>query len=313
MRKFKEGSVARREPIMLILAAGMGSRYGGLKQIDPVGPHGEIIIDYSVFDAVAAGFKRFIFIIKEENREVFDEVLLSHLPKELDLQVVYQDLEDVPEGFAIPEGREKPWGTTHAIYSARDLIDAPFAVINSDDYYGREAFVKLYNFLKEEHEPNHHAMVGFKIRNTLTEHGSVSRGVCRVADDHLVGIVERKKVYKDGDDALFEDVSGAMQSLSGDTIVSMNFWGFQEAFMEVIAQAYEHFFAEEVQRDPLKAEALLPEAVGGELKKEDAILVDVFTSDDAWLGVTYHEDRAPVVQGFQSLVQDGVYPSPLWK
>lgn len=304
--------MAGREPIVLILAAGMGSRYGGLKQIDPVGPHGELIIDYSVYDAVAAGFKRFVFIIKEENRETFDEVLLSHLPRELDIQVVYQDREDVPEGFVIPEGREKPWGTTHAIYSARDVIDAPFAVINADDYYGKEAFVRLYDFLKRDEVPEHHAMVGFKIRNTLTEHGSVSRGVCRVEDGHLAEIVERKNVYKDGENACFEDASGERHALSGDTIVSMNFWGFQEEFMGVIAKAYARFFAEDVARDPLKAEALLPVAVGGELEKGGDFVVDVFTSDDAWLGVTYHADREPVVRGFQQLVQDGVYPSPLW-
>ncbi len=302
----------KKSPILLVLAAGMGSRYGGLKQIDPVGPSGEIIIDYSIFDAVEAGFRRFVFVIKEENREAFDEILLSHLPKDLETMVVYQDLEDVPEGFTIPDGRTKPWGTTHAIQAAKEVIDAPFAVINADDYYGKEAYKTIFEFLsRDDVEPDHHAMVGFKIRNTLTEHGSVSRGVCMVENDQLVEIVERTKLFKEGDGARFED-EGKEVHLDGDTVVSMNFWGFQKEFMDIMEKENARFFAEDVPENPLKSEALLPTAVGSELKK-GTVHVDVFTTDDTWMGVTYHEDKEPVQKGFQRLVEAGVYTSPLWK
>ncbi|WP_071705272.1 nucleotidyltransferase family protein [Murdochiella vaginalis] len=301
------------KPILLVLAAGMGSRYGGLKQIDPLGPTGEIIIDYSIFDAVEAGFERFIFVIKEENREAFDEVLTNHLPKDLEINIVYQDLEDVPDGFTIPEGREKPWGTTHAICAAKDVIDAPFAVINADDYYGKEAYKKIYAFLTSDKiKENHHAMVGFKIKNTLTEHGSVSRGVCEVENGRLVQIVERTKLFKEGDGARFVDENGNEQHLAGENVVSMNFWGFHPAFLPFLQKDLERFFREDVPKNPLKSEALLPTAVGTGLS-EGKLSVEVLTTNDTWMGVTYHEDKEPVMAGFKALVDRGVYPSPLWK
>lgn len=302
-----------KKPILLVLAAGMGSRYGGLKQIDPLGPTGEIIIDYSIFDAVEAGFERFIFVIKEENREAFDEILTDHLPKNLEIHIVYQDLEDVPEGFIIPEGREKPWGTTHAICAAKDVIDAPFAVINADDYYGKEAYRQIYDFMTSDRiTSDHHAMVGFKIKNTLTDHGSVSRGVCEVENDQLVKIVERTKLFKEGDGARFTDENGVEQHLDGENVVSMNFWGFHPGFLPFLQEDLHRFFREDVPQNLLKSEALLPTAVGTGLT-EGKLSVEVLTTNDTWMGVTYHEDKEPVMAGFKALVEDGVYPSPLWK
>lgn len=302
-----------KKPILLVLAAGMGSRYGGLKQIDPLGPTGEIIIDYSIFDAVEAGFECFVFVIKKENREAFDEILTAHLPKNLEIHIVYQDIQAVPEGFTIPEGREKPWGTTHAIVAAKDVIDAPFAVINADDYYGKEAYRQIYAFMtSDKMKEDHHAMVGFKIKNTLTDHGSVSRGVCEVEDGKLVQIVERTKLFKEGSGARFTDENGIEQHLDGENVVSMNFWGFHPAFMQVMEKELDRFFREDVAKNPLKSEALLPTAVGLGLQK-GVLSVEVLKTNDAWMGVTYHEDKEPVMAGFKKLVEEGVYPSPLWQ
>lgn len=299
-----------QKPMLLVLAAGMGSRYGGLKQIDPLGPTGEIIIDYSIYDAIEAGFDRFIFVIKEENHQAFQEVLLDHLPKDLEIHIVYQKADDLPEGLEIPL-RDKPWGTTHAVLAAREVIDAPFAVINADDYYGKEAYRAIYHFLSTPHEPNHHAMVGFEVYNTLTEHGSVSRGVCVVKDGKLQEIVERTRIFKEADGARVETEEGSIL-LAKDTPVSMNFWGLQKEIIPVLEAELRRFFQEDYPKNPPKAEALLPNAIGLELKKQ-ATTVDVLTTGDSWMGVTYREDKEPVMAGFRALVDQGVYPSPLWK
>lgn len=301
----------KKEPILLVLAAGMGSRYGGLKQIDPVGPSGEIIIDYSLYDAVKAGFRRFIFIVKKENEEAFQEVLFQHLPEDLELKMVFQDPQAVPDDFSIPVGREKPWGTTHAICAAKEEIDAPFAVINADDYYGPKAFQTVYQYLMEVDQPTSQAMVGFHLRNTLTENGSVSRGVCNVENGKLTGIDERKAVFKDGDGARFE-LDDVQHHLPGDTIVSMNFWGFHPDIMPLFEKDLDDFFRNDVEKNPLKSEALLPETVGRAVQSGQ-ISVDVLTSGDTWMGVTYREDKERVATGFRDLVARGVYPSPLWE
>ncbi len=301
------------EPIVIIMAAGMGSRYGGLKQIDPVGPNGEIIIDYSIYDAVQAGFKKFIFVIKQENQAVFQEILTSKLPKDLDVQFAFQDVEDIPVGFSLPEGREKPWGTAHAIYATRNQVDAPFMVINADDYYGPEAFRLMYDFLTDhEGEVGDYSMVAYKLPNTLTENGSVSRGVCTVDGDHLTDVTERKEIYADGDGGKFtEDGGETFEQLSADTLVSMNFWGFQTDFMDAIRRDLTTFFEEDVEKNPLKAEFYLPSVVTNQVKDHGAS-VTVLPTDDVWMGVTYQEDREEVRKGFEKFVEDGRYPSPLW-
>ncbi len=301
------------EPIVIIMAAGMGSRYGGLKQIDPVGPDGEIIIDYSIYDAVKAGFKKFIFVIKQENHAAFQEILASKLPKDLDVQFAFQDVADIPETFTVPEGRVKPWGTAHAIYAARNQVDAPFMVINADDYYGPEAFQLMYDFLKaNEAEVGKYSMVAYKLANTLTENGSVSRGVCTVEGDQLETVTERKEIYADGPFGKFtEDGGESFESLGEDTLVSMNFWGFQTDFMDAVRRDLTLFFEEEVDKNPLKAEFYLPSVVSNQIKGHGAT-VTVLPTDDVWMGVTYQEDREEVKKGFEKFVEDGRYPSPLW-
>lgn len=301
------------KPIVVILAAGMGSRYGGLKQIDPVGPNDEIIIDYSIYDAVQAGFERFIFIIKEENQEAFDEVLTSHLPKDLEINFAYQKLDDLPENCEVPEGREKPWGTAHAVYAARDLIDAPFVVLNADDYYGPKAFEYMYDFLMDEQNgPGDHAMIGYHLRNTLTENGSVSRGVCSTEDGRLVKVTETKEIYADGDGGKYSKDGGeTFNQLAGDTLVSMNFWGYQLDFLDAIERDLKIFFEESVPADPMKAEFFLPITVTNELQS-GAGNVEVIPTSDKWMGVTYKEDKERVQEGFKDLVEKGTYPSPLW-
>lgn len=301
------------EPIVVVMAAGMGSRYGGLKQIDPVGQHQEIIADYSVFDAVRAGFKRFVFIIKEENRKLFEEALTDHLPKDLDLDFAYQRTDDLPEGFRCPEGRIKPWGTGHAIHAARAKIDAPFMVINADDYYGREAFQIMYDFLKEPGRPaGDYAMVAYRLANTLTKNGSVSRGVCRIEEGKLVDVTERTEIYPEEKGGKYtEDGGKTFVSLPEETYVSMNFWGFQPDLLASLETGFSSFLERAIQENPLKAEYYLPSVVTERLKDNSAS-VTVLTTDERWMGVTYQEDRDRVKEGFKKLAEEGVYPSPLW-
>ncbi len=302
-----------REPILLVLAAGMGSRYGGLKQIDPVGPNGEIIIDYSLYDATQAGFKKVVFVIKEENRADFDRIL-ARAAKHIKIEYAYQQLDDIPEGCVLPEGRVKPWGTGHAVLAAESKIDAPFAVINSDDFYGRESFAEIYKFLKTAGHyegKEKYAMVGFLLKNTLTENGFVSRGVCEVENGHLKGIVERTRIEKrDGGIAFSEDDGQSWQSMPGETIVSMNHWGFTTSIFESLHRDFKRLFEEAVPRNPLKTELFLPFVVDAMLK-EGKIDVKVLSSTDKWYGVTYAEDKKTVKAALKEMMQNGVYPQNL--
>lgn len=303
------------EPVLVVMAAGMGSRYGGLKQIDPVGDQGEKILDYSLYDAREAGFRKVIFIIKEENAQDFQEAVFSKLQGQIDYQVVYQKLEDVPEGFSVPEGRVKPWGTGHAaLCAARALGDAPYAVINADDFYGREGFEKIYKFLKESKEGPvlDLAMVGFYLRNTVTENGYVSRGVCQVKDHMLEGITERTRIEQRQDGIAYsEDGGETWVPLPGDTVVSMNLWGFPAGFTAALEEDYRRFFQEDVPKNPEKAEFYLPFAVN-RLLDQGRARVTVLSSADKWYGVTYHEDKATVVEALRAMTRQGRYPAPLW-
>ena len=305
-----------KEPVLVIMAAGMGSRYGGLKQIDPVGLYGEKIIDYSLYDAKRAGFQKAVFIIKEELLDDFQEAVFQRASKYMEIQWVFQKLEDVPEGMEVPAGREKHWGTGQAtLAAARVLGDTPYAVINADDFYGREAFEKIYQFLKEERREDelHFAMVGYYLKNTVTENGYVSRGVCGTEGGMLKSVTERTHIEKRGDGIAYtEDGGETWVSLSPDTIVSMNPWGFTGGFSQALERDFVRFFQEDVPKNPLKAEFYLPFVVN-DLLEENKAKVTVLSSADKWYGVTYKEDKETVVNAIHDMTEQGVYPAPLWK
>ena len=303
------------KPTLVILAAGMGSRYGGLKQIDPVDDKGHKIIDFSIYDAVRAGFGKVVFIIKKENEKDFRECVGDAVSKHIAVDYVFQELDKVPEGFQIPEGRVKPWGTAHAILCCKDVVKEPFAVINADDYYGRSAFDELYKFLTthEDDEKYRYAMVGYQLGNTLTDNGFVARGICVTDDDgYLVEIAERTKIVKTEKAAAFtEDDGETWTEVALDTPVSMNMWAFSPSIIGELQAAVDRFFAEEVEKNPLKSECFLPIEVDKLLKAGKAT-VEVLHSADKWFGVTYKEDKPFVMESIRNLKDAGVYPDVLW-
>ena len=304
-----------KKPVLVIMAAGMGSRYGGLKQIDPVDDKGHKIIDFSIYDAVRAGFGKVVFIIKKENEKDFRECVGDAVSKHIAVDYVFQELDKVPEGFQIPEGRVKPWGTAHAILCCKDVVKEPFAVINADDYYGRSAFDELYKFLTthEDDEKYRYAMVGYQLGNTLTDNGSVARGICVTDDDgYLVEIAERTKIVKTEKAAAFtEDDGETWTEVALDTPVSMNMWAFSPSIIGELQAAVDRFFAEEVEKNPLKSECFLPIEVDKLLKAGKAT-VEVLHSADKWFGVTYKEDKPFVMESIRNLKDAGVYPDVLW-
>ena len=303
------------KPVLVIMAAGMGSRYGGLKQIDPIDEQGHIIMDFSIFDAKRAGFEKVVFIIKRENEKDFKEAIGDRIAKVIDVAYAYQELTNIPEGFEIPEGRVKPWGTAHAVLSAIDVVDGPFAVINADDYYGRDAFQKIYDYLSthEDDEKYRYTMVGYRLENTLTENGHVARGVCTVDENgYLVKVEERTRIEKkDGGAAYTEDDGETWNSLPTDSIVSMNMWGFTESFLSEIKKGFASFLEEGLAKNPLKCEYFLPSVVS-KLLMEDRATVTVLTSQDKWYGVTYKEDKPVVVAAIKGMKDNGVYPEQVW-
>ena len=293
----------------------MGSRYGGLKQIDPVDGHGNKIIDFSIYDAIRAGFKKVIFIIKKENEQDFRTCIGDAVKGRIEVEYVFQELSDIPEGETVPEGRIKPWGTAHAVLCCRNVINGPFVVINADDFYGREAFRVIYDYLDNNHDDDkyRYAMVGYELRNTLTENGYVSRGVCSLdSDGYLTDIVERTHIEKDGDGAKFtEDEGKTYTGIDPESIVSMNMWGFTRGFIDETDISFRRFFSETVPGNPLKAECYLPGVVD-ELLKADKATVKVLKSKDRWFGVTYKEDKPFVVESIKALKEKGEYPERLW-
>ncbi|MGB7266223.1 MAG: sugar phosphate nucleotidyltransferase [Terracidiphilus sp.] len=299
---------AASSPTLLVLAAGMGSRYGGLKQIDPVGPAGETIIDYSIYDALRAGFGKLVFIIRKDIEEAFRETVGSRFEKRVAVDYVFQSLEDIPPRFSVPAGRTKPWGTTQAILLAADAIHEPFAAINADDFYGAESYGELARHLTSG-SPDY-AMVGFILRNTLSDFGSVARGVCQVSDDgFLRSIVELTKVERDGDGGRNTAPDGAVTKLSGDEPVSMNMWAFTPRVFDQLRERFEQFL--EHNSSDLKAECYIPNTVG-ELVRDGEARVKVLRSRDSWFGVTYREDRPRVVESIRGLIAAGQYPERLW-
>lgn len=305
------------KPVLVVLAAGMGSRYGGLKQIDPVGTQGEAILDYSLYDAHRAGFQTAVIIIKEAIKKDFMETVGKRLENcPMEIRYAYQELDKVPEGFSVPEGRTKPWGTSHAVLCAREAIgDAPFGVINADDYYGPEAFRRLYDFLVEskDSQPYEFCMIGYRLGNTVTDNGSVARGVCQTdGEGNLTSIVERTRIEKYAGGIHFTaDEGKTWEDVPGDTPVSMNMWGFTQGFVEEIARRFPEFLRDEVPQNPAKAEFYLPMTVG-QLLREGAARVKVLPTGDRWYGVTYAEDKPMVVAALKGLTDQGLYPDGLW-
>lgn len=305
------------KPTLVIMAAGMGSRYGGLKQVDKITEAGEIILDFSLYDAMMAGFDRAVFVIREEHRDIFREIVDERAGRFMQIEYAYQDLTDIPEGYEIPEGREKPWGTSHAIYACRNLIHGPFLVINADDYYGPGGFVSVYEYLtnaKADSEVYDFCMAGYRLENTITENGHVTRGVCDVdADGFLKDIVERFKIQRKGDHiCYYEEAGDEWVPLPEGTQVSMNFWGFTRGFIDETVNRIEDFFRNQVPGNPLKSEFLLPRTVD-ELIKEGKATVKVLPCHDKWCGVTYKEDKQGVMDELQSKKDKGEYPEKLWK
>ncbi len=297
------------KPTLLVLAAGMGSRYGGLKQLDGVGPHGETIMDYSIYNAIQAGFGKVVFVIRKDFEKDFNEKILSKYKGHIPVEVAFQSLDDVPEGFTVPEGRTKPWGTNHAIRAARNVIDEPFAVVNADDFYGREAFVEIARRLMEGHDG--YSMVAFQVGNTMTENGTVSRGVCSLdAEGNLSTVVERTAIGFDSNhDIHFTDEEGKEQFLEPATPVSMNLWGFNPDYFEFTEREFKKFLSE--RGSELKSEFYIP-AVVDTLIKNGEKSVKVLTTPSQWFGVTYAEDRPGVVERLASLHAAGEYPDKLF-
>ena len=312
-----------KKPVLVIMAAGMGSRFGGLKQIEPVSGKDEIILDFSLFDALRAGFEKAVIIIKRENEADFRRLLDQKAGRHMNIEYAYQDINDIPEGFEVPGDRAKPWGTAHAVLAARHAVDENFAVINSDDYYGPEAFRLIYEFLensedsasedKPEEVVYNYCMVGYEVQNTLTENGHVSRGVCtETPDGYLEDIVERTRImHHEGGIAFTEDEGETWTKVPEGTTVSMNFWGFTPSILKSMEAGLPAFLEETLANNPQKGEYLLPKCVD-ELVKTGKARVKVLKSHDRWYGVTYKEDKESVIAALQSLKDQGLYPQELW-
>ncbi len=303
------------KPVLVVMAAGMGSRYGGLKQLDPVGGHGELIIDYSIYDARRAGFETVVFVIKPEIEADFKAAIGDRLSRVMDVRYVYQRLDDLPEGYAVPEGRVKPWGTAQAALAARGVVDGPFAVINADDYYGPEGFRAIYDYLLSHPDGDmyEYAMVGYLLENTVTEHGYVSRGVCvESGDNDLISVTERTRIEKGAACPRFTEDGGATwEDLPGDTIVSMNLWGFTRSYLDEAWARFPAFLDGALRDNPMKGEYYLPTVVS-QLIAEGRARVKVLRSRDKWYGVTYQEDKPVVVKAIADMTAGGLYPENLW-
>ena len=296
-------------PTLVVLAAGMGSRYGGLKQIDPVGPGGETIIDYSIYDAMRAGFGKLVFIIRKDIEQVFRQCVGARFEPRIAVEYVFQELDMLPPGFSLPPGRTKPWGTTHAILAATGAVHEPFAVINADDFYGAESYRVLAGQLQSG--ANDYAMVGFVLRNTLSDFGAVSRGVCQVDEGHyLRGVVELTHIERDGEHALNKDAAGLVTKLTGNELVSMNMWGFTPAIFSQLQERFRAFLS--LHSTSERAEYYLPSAVN-ELVLAEKARVKVLRTNDAWFGFTYREEQPRVAASIMRLIHDGHYPERLWQ
>ena len=304
-----------KEPILVIMAAGMGSRYGGLKQMDPVGENGELIIDYSLYDAYRAGFRRVIFIIKKENETLFRSMIGDKIARHMEVTYVFQSVDHIPDGFSKPEGRVKPWGTAHAVLCAKEAADAPFTVINADDFYGHEAFDQAYAFLKDVQLGGayRYAMIGYALENTLSEQGYVSRGVCELdKEGNLLAIAERTHIIKTIEGPLYTEDKQTYHRLSEKTVVSMNLFAFHPDIFQEIETEFKEFFQDTLPKNPLSAEFYLP-VVAGNLPKRGIAKLKVIPSGGHWYGVTYREDKETVVSALRRMTAQGLYPEQMWE
>jgi len=297
------------KPTLVILAAGLGSRYGGLKQIDVVGNNGESIIDFSIYDAYKAGFRKLVLIIRPEHEELFDDHIANKVRPFMDVQYAYQDVHDLPAPFECPAGRTKPWGTTHALLCTRKIVRGPFVVINADDYYGPEAFQIMYDFLTTKVADYEYGMVGYQLTNTLTDNGSVTRGVCDIEDGYLKGIVETQKIERINGEAVSIAEDGS-QTVLKDGLASMNFWGFNPSIFPLLDEVFVKFLQEKLEVP--KSEHVIPTAVG-QLINEGKIKVGVMKTNAEWFGVTYPQDKEQVMRRIAMYKMQNVYPYDLWK
>lgn len=298
------------KPTLVLLAAGMGSRYGGLKQVDTVGPSGETIMDYSVYDALRAGFGKVIFIIRKQIEQDFRIAFTNKLEGKVDFAFVYQELDNLPAGIEVPAERVKPWGTGHAVLIAADAVNEPFAAINADDFYGYDAYKKMVEFLMTDQDEKSYSMVGYKLCNTLSDFGYVSRGVCETdQNDYLLSVTERTRIRSENDQIVYQDEGGAVITINRDSVVSMNFWGFKPGFLQQLSELFNSFIHS--AKDKLKAEFYLSSAVDTLIRSEQAS-VKVLRTDAQWFGVTYKEDKPTVKAKILSLVSEGIYPANLW-
>lgn len=300
------------QPSLILMAAGLGSRFGGLKQMVPVGDQGEIILDFSLYDAWKAGFRKMIFVIRRETEADFRELIGKRIENKMDVYYVPQELSDLPGGFSLPDGRTKPWGTGHAVRACRGVVKEPFAVINSDDFYGASAYTVLYDFLTSGAPENEHAMVGYRLRNTVTDNGFVSRGICEEADGYLTSITERVRVEKvPGGIAFTEDRGETYTALDPDTLVSMNFWGFQKHMMDAFDARFEEFLRRDMPLRPEKAEYYLPAVANAEMVAGRA-KIRLLPCEETWYGITYREDMPSVSRAIANMKARGIYPHKLW-
>ncbi len=305
----------KKKPVLVVLAAGMGSRYGGLKQIDPVGSQGEAILDYSIYDAWKAGFETVVIIIKEAIKDDFLSIVGKRLEKApVEVRYAYQELDKLPQGYAVPQGRSKPWGTGHAVMCAAQAIDgAPFAVINADDYYGKSAFQVIFDQLSANEEPNAHCMVGYELSKTVTDNGSVARGICCTNEQgYLTEVTERTRIEKYEGGIHFTEDGENWVDVAPETVVSMNMWGFMPSFLEEMNARFPAFLDSALSTNPLKCEYFLPLPVS-QLLQEDKASVKVLSSPDRWFGVTYAADKPVVVAALKNMAAEGKYPDGLWK
>ncbi len=301
-----------RKPMIVVMAAGMGSRFGGLKQLEPIGKQGEVILDYSIYDAKRAGFETVVFVINHRIEKEFKEKVGDRISKVMNVRYAYQEVDQVPKGIEVPQGRVKPWGTAHCVVVSKEVIDQPFAIINADDFYGKEAFKVMFDYLSSLQEDGSYAMVGYPLKNTVSEFGSVSRGLCQV-DGHnqLVDIVEKTEIYK-RDNRIEYNENGQFVSVDPNTYVSMNFWGFHEGFVNRVEKHFEKEIVEVLKKNPEKGEVYLPSVVKEQIKNHEAS-VTVLKCDSQWYGITYQEDKSFVVESLNKLIKNGDYENPLWR
>lgn len=304
-----------KKTALVIMAAGVGSRFGnGIKQLAPVGPNGEIIMDYSIRDALEAGFNKIVFIIRKDLEEEFKSTIGARVSKIAEVAYAYQEMEKLPEGFTKPADRTKPWGTGHAVICAREFLTEPFAVINADDYYGKEAYVKVHDYLVQDQPEDdilHICMAGFRLGNTLSDNGSVTRGLCHITDGKLTGVTETHNIFKTADGAESREDGQPVEKLDLNELVSMNMWGLTPDFLTTLEDGFKEFFEKEVVKNPLKAEYLIPTFIG-ELLDEGKMSVKVLKSNDTWYGMTYHEDVAAVKDSFKKMLENGLYKADLF-